>query len=87
MDPAENDGHVRSHHFFGCPSSPSGGCIDGQPASWVLLGLIFVDVGDFEVWGPLNGPETQSKRGYSTCVLLSTFMVPVLGRGVTDVSS
>jgi hypothetical protein len=29
----------------------------------------------------------QSKRGYSTCVFLSTFMVSVLGRGVDYVSS
>jgi hypothetical protein len=52
---------------------------------------VFVDPGvlhgDLEVWGPLDGPETRSKRGYSTFVLLSMFMVSVLGRGVGDVPS
>jgi hypothetical protein len=61
--------------------------MDGQPASWVLLRLVLVDIGDLEVWGPLDGPETRSKRGYSTCVFLSTFMVSVPGRGVGDVLS
>jgi hypothetical protein len=69
------------------PSGPGSGCIDGQPASRVLLGLVFVDVGDLEVWGPLNGSETWSKRRYSTHVFLSTTVVPVLGRGVADVLS
>jgi hypothetical protein len=59
-----------------------------QPtASGVLLRLIFVDVGDLEVWGPMDGPETRSKRKYSTRVLLSTIVVPVSGRGVADVLS
>jgi hypothetical protein len=49
--------------------------------------LVLVDVGDLEVWGPLDGPETRSKRGYSTCVFLSMFMVSISGRGVGDVSS
>jgi hypothetical protein len=70
-----------------CPSGPGGGRIDDQPVSWVLLRLILVDVGDLEVRGPLDGPKTRSKRRYSTCVFLSTFMVSVLGRGVGDVSS
>jgi hypothetical protein len=83
----KNDGQVCSHHVFSRPSGPGGGRIDGQPASRVLLRLILVDVGDLEVRGPLDGPETRSKRGYSTCVFLSTFMVSVLGRGVGDVSS
>jgi hypothetical protein len=47
---------------------------------------MLVDVGDLEVRGPLDGPETRSKRGYSTCVFLLMFMVSVLGRGVSDVS-
>jgi hypothetical protein len=29
--------------------------------------------------------ETRSKRGDSTCVFLSAFIVSVLGRGVSDV--
>jgi hypothetical protein len=53
----------------------------------VLLRLVLVDVGDFEVRGPLDGLETWSKREDSTCVLLSVFMTSVPGRGVGDVSS
>jgi hypothetical protein len=83
----EDDGQVCSHHVFSCPSGPSSGCIDDQPASWVLLRLVFVDVGDLEVWGPLDGPETWIKCRHSTRVLLSTVVVSVLGRGVADVSS
>jgi hypothetical protein len=81
----EDDGQVRSHHIFSCPSGPSSGGIDNQPASQVLLRLVLVDVGDFEVWGPLNGLETWSERRYSTCVLLSTIVVSVPRRGVADV--
>jgi hypothetical protein len=83
----EDDGQVCSHHIFSCPSGLGSGCIDGQPASQVLLRLIFVDVGDLEVWGPLNGPETQSKHRYPTRVFLSTTVVLVPGRGVADVLS
>jgi hypothetical protein len=75
---------VCSHHIFSCPSGSGSGGIDGQPASRVLLRLVLVNVGDFEVRGPLNGPETWSERRYSTCVLLSTMMMSVLGRGVVD---
>jgi hypothetical protein len=53
----------------------------------VLLRLVLVEVGDFEVRGPLDGPETRSEHGDSTCVFLSSFMVSVLGRGVGVVSS
>jgi hypothetical protein len=81
----EDDGQVHSHHIFSCPSGSSSGGIDGQLASRVLLRLVLVDVGDFEVRGPLKGPETWSERRYSTCVLLSTMMMSVLGRGVVDV--
>jgi hypothetical protein len=84
---SENDGQVRSHHVFSCPSGLGGDRIDGQPTSRVLLRLILVDVGDLEVRGPLNGPEMWSKCGYFTCVLLSTFIAPVLGRRVADVPS
>jgi hypothetical protein len=76
---------VRSHHIFSCPSGPGSGGIDSQSASLVLLRLVLVDVGDFEVCGPLNGPETRSERRYSTHVLLSTIVVSVPGRGVADV--
>jgi hypothetical protein len=47
----EDDGQVRSHYIFRCPSGPGSGRIDGQPASRVLLRLIFVYVGDLEVRG------------------------------------
>jgi hypothetical protein len=87
MHPAKNDWQVYSHHVFSRPSGPGDGRIDGQPASRVLLRIILVDVGDLEVREPLDGLETWSKRGYSTCVFLSMFMVSVLGRGVGDVLS
>jgi hypothetical protein len=76
---SKNDGQICSHHVFSCPSGSGSGRIDGQPASRILLRLVLVDVGDLEVWGPLDGPETWSKRGYSTCVFLSTFMVSSWG--------
>jgi hypothetical protein len=60
---------------------------NGQPAPRVLLGLVFVDVGDLEVGGPLDGPETRSKRGDPTCVFLSAFVRSVPGRGASSVSS
>jgi hypothetical protein len=47
----ENDRQVRGHHVFGCPRSSSGGGVDGQPVFRILLRLVLVDVGDFEVWG------------------------------------
>jgi hypothetical protein len=53
----------------------------------VLLRLILVDVGDFEVRWPLDGPEMRSERRDPTYVFLSVFVVSVLGRGVDDVSS
>jgi hypothetical protein len=81
----EDDGQVCSHHIFSFPSGSGGGGIDGQPASRVLLRLVLVDVGDFEVRGPLNDPETWSEHQYSTCVLLLMMMMSVLGKGVVDV--
>ena len=81
----EDDGQVCGHHIFSCPSGSSGGGVDSQPASRILLRLILVDVGDFEVRGPLNGPETWSERRYSTRVLLSTMVMLVPGRGVVGV--
>jgi hypothetical protein len=58
----EDDGQVRSHHIFNCPSGPGSGGIDSQPTPRVFLWLVLVDIGDFEVRGPLNGPETRSER-------------------------
>jgi hypothetical protein len=81
----KNDRQVCGHHVFGCPSSSSGGGVDGQPASRILLRLVLVDVGDFEVRGPLNGPKARSECRYSTCVLLSSMMMHFLGRGVVVV--
>jgi hypothetical protein len=73
---------VRGHHISGCSSGSGGSGVDGQPASRILLGFIFVNVGDLEVRGPLNVPKAWSKRRYSTCVLLSSMMMSVPGRGV-----
>jgi hypothetical protein len=83
----KDNGQICCHHVFCCPGGLGGGRVDGLPAPRVLLRLVLVDVGDFEVRGPLDGPETRSKRGYSTCVFLSAFMVSVPGRGVGDVLS
>jgi hypothetical protein len=58
-----------------------------KPATRVLLGLILVNVGDLEVGGPLDGPETWSKRGDSAHVPLSTFMRLIPGRGAGSMSS
>jgi hypothetical protein len=76
-----------SHYFFHCLGGPSGGRVDGQLATRVLLGLVLVDVGDLEVGGPLDGPETRGKRGDSARVFLSAFVRSVLGRRVSNVSS
>jgi hypothetical protein len=81
----ENDRQVCGHHVFDCPSGSGGGGVDSQPASRILLRLVLIDIGDFEVWGPLNGPKARSECRYSTCVLLSSMMMPVLGRGVAVV--
>jgi hypothetical protein len=81
----EDDGQVCGHHIFSCPSGSSGGGVDSQPASRILFRLVLVDVGDFEVRGPLNGPEMWGECRYSTRVLLSTMVMLVPGRGVVDV--
>jgi hypothetical protein len=75
----ENDRQVCGHYVFGCPSGSGGGGVDSQPASRILLRLVLIDAGDFEVWGPLNGPKTRSECRYSTCVLLSSMITPVPG--------
>jgi hypothetical protein len=58
----KDDRQVRGHHILGCPSGSGSGGVDGQPASQILLRFIFVEVGDLEVRGLLNGPESWSKR-------------------------
>jgi hypothetical protein len=81
----EDNGQVCGHYVFGCPNSSSGGGVDGQPASWILLRFIFVDIGYLEVRRPLNGPKAWSKCGHSTRVFLSSGMMSVPGRGVVVV--
>jgi hypothetical protein len=83
----QDNGQVRRHDVLRCPSSPGRGRIDSQPASWVLVRLIFVDVGDLEVRRPLNGPETRSKRRDSARILPPMFVPSVPGRGVGTRSS
>jgi hypothetical protein len=83
----QDNGQVRRHHVLRRPGGPGDSRVDGQPVARVLLRLILVNVGDLEVGGPLNGPETRSKRGDSARVFLSMFMRLVLGRGVGSVSS
>jgi hypothetical protein len=63
------------------PASQAG--IDSQPSSQVLLGLIFVDVGDLEIRGPLNGLEARGKRGDPIRILLSMITSSIPGRGVS----
>jgi hypothetical protein len=81
----EDNGQVCGHYVFGRPSSSSGSGVDGQPASWILLRFIFVDIGHLEVRGPLNGPKAWSKCRHSTHVFLSSRMMSVPGRGVVVV--
>jgi hypothetical protein len=83
----QDNGQVRCHHVLRCFGSPGGSPVDDQPAARVLLGLVLIDFGDLEVGGPLDGPETRSKRGNSACVFLSVFMRSVPGRRVSSVSS
>ena len=83
----QDDGQIRYHYVFCRPGGPSGGRVDGQPAPRVLLRLLLVDVGDFAVRGPLDGPETWSKRREPACVFLSAFVMSVPGRGVGGVPS
>jgi hypothetical protein len=82
---SKDDRQVHSHHILGCPCRSGSGGVDGQPSSRILLRFIFVDVGDLEVRGPLNGPEAWSKRRYSTGVFLSSMIMSFLGRGVVVV--
>jgi hypothetical protein len=53
----ENDGRVRCHDVLHCPGGLGDSSIDGQLASQVFLGLVFVDVRDLEVGRPLDRPE------------------------------
>jgi hypothetical protein len=81
----EDDGQVCGHHVLGCPGGSGSGSVDGQPASRILLRLIFVNVGYPEIRGPLNGSKTWSKCRHSTCVLLSSRIMSVSGRGMVVV--
>jgi hypothetical protein len=83
----QDNGQVHRHDILYSPNSSGGGRIDGQPASRVLLRLIFVDVGDLEVRRPLDGLEARSKREDSASIFLPMFAPSVLGRGVNIRSS
>jgi hypothetical protein len=47
----KDDGQVRGHHIFSCPSGSGSGGVYSQPTSRVMLRFVLVDVGDFEVRG------------------------------------
>jgi hypothetical protein len=47
----KDDRQVRGHHIFGRPSGSGDSGVDGQPASRILLGFIFVDIRDLEIRG------------------------------------
>jgi hypothetical protein len=79
----QNDGQVRYHDVLCCPSSLGSSCVDGQPTPWVLLGLIFVDVGDFEIGRPLDGLEARGERGDLARIHLSMIMPLIPGRRVS----
>jgi hypothetical protein len=83
----QDNGQVCRHHILCCPGGPGGSRVDGQPAARVLLGLVFVDVGDLEVERPLDGLETRSKREDSARVFQSAFVLSILGSGVGSMSS
>jgi hypothetical protein len=51
-----------------------------------LLGFVFVDVGDFKVGRPLDGPEPGGERGDYARFLLLMIMLSVPGRGASLVS-
>jgi hypothetical protein len=57
----KNNGLVRCRDVLHCSSGPRGSRIDGQPAAWILLGPVLVDVQDLEVRQPLNWPEPRGK--------------------------
>jgi hypothetical protein len=83
----QDNGQVRCHHVLCFPGGLGGSHVDNQPVARVLLRLVLVDVGDLEVGRPLDGPETWSKCGKSTRILLPVFASLVLGRGVGNRSS
>jgi hypothetical protein len=57
----KNNGLVRCHDVLHCSGGPRGSRIDGQPATWIFLGLVLVDVQDLEVRQPLNCLEPRGK--------------------------
>jgi hypothetical protein len=82
-----DDGQICHNYVFCCPCGPGGGRVDGQPATWVLLGLVLINIRDLEVGGPLDGPEMWSKCRDFARVLLLAFMRLILGRGAGSMSS
>lgn len=53
----QDNGQVHCHDIFRRPSGSTSGHVDDQPPTWVLLGFIFVEIGDLEVWRPLDRPK------------------------------
>jgi hypothetical protein len=53
----QDNGQIHCHDVFRRPSGSTSGRVYDQPPTRVLLGFIFVDVGDLEVWRPLDRPK------------------------------
>jgi hypothetical protein len=51
----QDNGQVRRHDILRRPSGSGGSRVDSQPAAWVLLRLVLVDIGDLEDGRPLDG--------------------------------
>jgi hypothetical protein len=57
----EHNWQVRCDDILRCPSNLGGHGLDDQTVARVLLGLIFVDVRNFEIRRPLDHPEQRGK--------------------------
>jgi hypothetical protein len=63
----EDNGQVRCHDILRCSGDPSHSRVDSQLATRILLGLILVNVLEFEVRSPLNCPGPRGKGRDTAC--------------------